>query len=61
MMNVVNAYGKKWCFEATVVKCVVVVFKNENTFNGEWFWGKSALPNVDYYNYLEVKCTCNGH
>ena len=27
------------------------------TFNGKWFWGNSALPHLDYYNYLGVKFT----
>ena len=50
MINVVHAYSKKWCFEANVIKCAIVVFRNENTFDGEWFWGNSALPHLDYYN-----------
>ena len=37
MINVVNACSKKWCFEANVTKCAVVVFRNEKTFDGEWF------------------------
>ena len=56
MINVVH---KKWRLEANVTKCAVVVFRNEKTF--EWFWGNSALPNLDYYNYLGVKFTYNGH
>ena len=39
-------------FEANVTKCVVVDFRSERTFDGEWFWGDSALPHLDYYNYL---------
>ena len=42
------------------VKCAVV-FRNEKTFDGEWFWGNSALPHLDYYNYLGVNFTHNGH
>ena len=61
MINVVHANSKKWHFEANVTKCVVVVFSNEKTFDGEWFWGNSALPHLDYYNYLGVKFTYNGH
>ena len=26
------------------------------TFDGEWFWGNSALPHLDNYKYLGVKC-----
>ena len=49
------------CIESNVTKCVVVVFRNEKTFDGEWFWGNSALPHLDYHNYLGVKITYNGH
>ena len=59
IINVVHAYGKKWCFEVNVTKCAVVVFRNEKTFDDEWFWGNSALPHLDYYNYLGVKFTYN--
>ena len=61
MINVVHAYYKKWRFEANVTKCAVVVFRNEKTFDCKWFWGNSALPHLDYYNYLGVKFTYNGH
>ena len=61
MINVVHAYSKKWSFEANVVKCAVVVFRNEKTFDVEWFWGSSDLPHLDYYNYLGVKSACNKH
>ena len=61
MINVVHAYSKKWSFEANVTKCEVVVFRNEKTFDGEWFWGNSALPHIDNYKYLGVKFTYNGH
>ena len=62
MINVVHAYSKKWHFEANVTKCAVVVFRNERSFNGEWFWENSALPHFEYYNYLGVKFTYNyGH
>ena len=60
MINVVYAYSKKWRFEANVTKSAVVVFRNEKTFDGEWFWGNSALPHLDNYNYLGVKFTYNG-
>ena len=46
MINVVHAYSKKWCFEANVTKCAVVIFRNEKTFDGKWFWGNSALPHL---------------
>ena len=55
----VHAYSKKWCFEANVTKSAVVVFRNEKTFDGEWFWGNSALPHLDNYKYLGVKL--HGH
>ena len=29
--------SKKWRFEANVAKCAVVVFRNEKTFDDEWF------------------------
>ena len=35
----------------------VVVFRNEKTFDGEWFWGNFALPHLDNYKYLGVKFT----
>ena len=56
-------YSKKWCFEANVTKCAAIVFRNKKIFDGERFWGKSALPHLDYYNYLGVKFTYmyNGH
>ena len=44
----VHAYGKKWCFEANVAKCAVVVFRNERTFDGKLFLGDSTLPHLDY-------------
>ena len=35
------------------------------TFDGEWFWGDSVLPHLDYYNYLGISFTyigyCNMH
>ena len=48
----------KWLFEANVAKCVVVVFRNERTFDGEWFGGVSfchilimiTIINFSYYN-----------
>ena len=52
--------SKKCHFEANVTKCAVVVFRNEKTFDGEWFWGNSALPHLDH-NFLGVKFTYNGH
>ena len=55
IISVVHAYSKKWCFEANVTKSAVVVFRNEKTFDGEWFWGNSALPHLDNYKYLGVK------
>ena len=55
MINVFHAYSKKWHFEANVTKRAVVVFRNEKTFDGKWFWGNSALPHLDYYNYLGVE------
>ena len=58
MINVVHAYSKKWRFEANVT---VVVFRNEKTIDGEWFWGNSTLPHLDNYKYLGVKFTYNGH
>ena len=61
MINVVHAYSKKWRFEANVIKCAIVVFRNEKTFDGELFWRNSALPHLDNYNYLGVKFTYNGH
>ena len=44
-------------FDANVIKFAVVVFSDKKTFNGEWFWGNSALPHLDYYNFLGVKFT----
>ena len=38
-----------------------VVFRNEETFDGEWLWGNSASPHLDYYNYLGVKFAYDGH
>ena len=61
MINVVHAYSKKWRFEANVTKSAVVVFRDEKTFDGEWFWGNSALPHLDNYKYLGVNFTYNGH
>ena len=61
MINVVHASSKKWRFEKNVTKSAVVVFRNEKTFDGEWFWGNSALPHLDNYKYLGVKFTYNGH
>ena len=49
MINVVHAHSKKWRFEANVTKCAVVVFRNEKTFDGKWFWGNFALSHLDYY------------
>ena len=46
LIDVVYAYSKKWRFEANVAKCAVVVF---------------VLPHLNYYTYLGVKFTCNGH
>ena len=60
MINVVYAYSKNWCFEANVTKSAVVVFRNEKTFDGKWFWGNSALPHLDNYNYLGIMFTYNG-
>ena len=61
MINAIHAYSKKWRFEANVTKSAVVVFMNEKTFDGKWFWGNSALPHLDNYNYLGVKFTYNGY
>ena len=60
-MLFMHAYSKKWRFEANVTKCAVVVFRNENTYDGKWFWGNFALPHLDCYNYLGIKFTYNGH
>ena len=32
----------------------------KKNFDGEWFFGNSALPHLDYYNYSGVKFTYNG-
>ena len=61
LIDVVYAYSKKWRFEANVAKCAVVVFRNEKELDGAWTWGDSVLPHLDYYTYLGVKFTCNGH
>ena len=55
-INVVHAYSKEWHFEANVTKCAVVVFRNEKIFDGKSF-GETALPQLDYYNYLKVNFT----
>ena len=55
MINVVHAYSNKWHFEANVTKSAVVVFRNEKTFDGEWFWGNSALPHLDNYKLFGSK------
>ena len=57
-MHIVN---KKWRFEANVAKCAVVVFRNEKELDGAWTWGDSVLPHLNYYTYLGVKFTFNGH
>ena len=61
MMNVVHAYSKRWRFEANFTKSAVVVFRNEKTFDSEWFWGNSVLPHLDNYKNLGVMFTYNGH
>ena len=43
-MLFMHIYSKKCHFKANVAKCAMVVFRNENTFGGEWFWVDSALP-----------------
>ena len=48
-------------FEANVAKCAVVVFRNEKELDGTWTWDDSVLPHLNYYTYLGVKFTCNGH
>ena len=30
--------ARSGAFEANVTKSAVVVFRNEKTFDGEWFW-----------------------
>ena len=42
-------------------KCAVVVFRNEKELDGAWTWDDSVLPHLNYYTYLGVKFTCNGH
>ena len=61
LIDVIYAYSKKWRFEANVAKCAVVVFRNEKELDGTWTWGDSVLPHLNYYTYLGVKFTCNGH
>ena len=61
MLNVVHANSKKWHFEANVTKCAVVLLRNEKIFDGEWIWGNFFLPHLDYYKYLGVMFTYNGH
>ena len=61
LIDIVYSYSKKWCFEANVAKCAVVVFRNEKELDGAWTWGDSVLPHLNYYIYLGVKFTCNGH
>ena len=61
LIDIVYAYIKKWRFEADVAKCAVVVFRNEKELDGAWTWGNSVLPHLNYYTYLGVKFTCNGH
>ena len=42
MINVIlfmHIARSAWRFEANVAKCAVVVFRNERTFDGEWFLG----------------------
>ena len=60
LIDVIYAYSKKWRFEANVAKCAVV-FRNEKELDGTWTWGDSVLPHLNYYTYLGVKFTCNGH
>ena len=61
LIDVIFTYSKKWRFEANVAKCAVVVFRNEKKLDGTWTWGDSVLPHLNYYTYLGVKFTCNGH
>ena len=60
LIDVVYAYSKKWRFEANVSKCAVI-FRNEKELDGAWTWGDSVLPHLNYYTYLHVQFTCNGH
>ena len=61
LIDVIYAYSKKWRFEANVAKCAVVVFRNEKELDCTWTWGDSVFPHLNYYTYLGVKFTCNGH
>ena len=61
LIDVVYAYSKKWRFEANVAKCAVVVFRNEKKLDGTWTMGDFVLPHLNYYTYLGIKFTCNGH
>ena len=61
LIDVIYAYSKKWRFKANVAKCAVVVFRNEKELDGTWTWGDFVLPHLNYYTYLGVKFTCNGH
>ena len=50
-----------YIYISNVNKSAVVVFRNEKTFDGEWFWGNFTLPHLDNSKYLGVKFTYNGH
>ena len=48
-----HGYCNKWRLKANVRKSAVMVF-SRNPIEGEWKWGKHALPRVSNYTYLGI-------
>ena len=59
LTNVVHGYCNKWRLKANVCKSAVMVF-SKNPVEGEYKWGKHALPRVSTYTYLGIDFACNG-
>jgi hypothetical protein len=59
LIDVVQAYCRKWRLKANVSKSAVMVFARESV-DGAWKWGEYVLPRVSKYTYLGVDFTSTG-
>ena len=59
LISVVHGYCNKWRLKANVSKSAVMMFSRDPV-EGEWKWGKHALPRASNYTYLGIDFACNG-
>ena len=44
LFGILHNYDKRWCFEANVKRCAVVIFAKVGKVSCGWVWGGESLP-----------------